>query len=139
MKTAGAAKAAAFLAAYKITGSVVLSAQAAQVEKTCHYRWLLNKAYARDFATAESEFGDVLEACAIQRARDGVLEAVYYQGAPVGAIRKYSDGLMALLLKRFKSEKYAARTELSGVGGKSIDSKLEVVFVTAGESGSDDS
>lgn len=122
MSASANAKARAFLAAYKITGSVVLSASAAGVEKTIHYRWLKNKCYACDFAEAEAEFGDMLEACAIGRARDGVLEAVFYQGAPCGAIRKYSDGLMVHLLKRFKAEKYASRVsaELSGPGGGPI-------------------
>jgi hypothetical protein len=105
----GNAKARAFLAAFRITGSVVLSAEAAGVEKTIHYRWLKNEGYARDFAEADKEFGDVLEACAIGRAKDGILEAVFYQGEPCGAIRKYSDGLMVHLLKRFKPEKYATR------------------------------
>jgi hypothetical protein len=111
MRSSGVAKAHAFLAAYRITGSVVLSAEAAKVEKTIHYRWLKNEAYARDFAAADAEFGDVLEACAIARAKDGVLEPVFYQGAPCGAIRKYSDGLMGRLLTRFKPEKYAARVD----------------------------
>lgn len=108
MADSAAAKAHAFLAAFRITGSVVLSATAAGVEKTIHYRWLKNENYARDFAAAETEFADVLEACAIGRAKDGVLEAVFYQGAPCGAIRKYSDGLMLALLKRYKPEKYRA-------------------------------
>jgi hypothetical protein len=116
------AKARAFLAAFKITGSVVLAASAAGVEKTIHYRWLRNESYAKAFAQAEAEFADVLEAAAIARAKDGMLEPVFYQGAPCGAIRKYSDGLMVHLLKRFKPEKYAARVnaELSGPGGGSI-------------------
>lgn len=107
----GNAKARAFLAAYRITGSIVLSAAAAGVEKTIHYRWKKNEAYARDFEEADKEFGDVLEACAIGRAKDGVLEAVFYQGSPCGAIRKYSDGLMVHLLKRFKPNEYAARVQ----------------------------
>lgn len=100
-----------------------MSAAAAGIEKTIHYRWLKkSQAYARDFAEADKEFGDVLEACAIGRAKDGVLEAVFYQGLPCGAIRKYSDGLMLALLKRYKPEKYAARisAEVSGPGGGPI-------------------
>lgn len=116
------AKARAFLAAYKITGNVAFSAQAAGVEKTIHYRWLRNKFYARAFARARTEFGDMLEAAAIKRAKDGVLEPVFYQGVKCGAIRKYSDGLMMGLLKSFKSEEYVARVsaELSGPGGGPI-------------------
>jgi hypothetical protein len=126
--SAAAHRARAFLAAYKITGSIVLSAEAAGVEKTIHYRWLAkNEAYARDFELADKEFGDVLEACAIGRAKDGVLEAVFYQGAPCGAIRKYSDGLMVHLLKRFKPEKYSTRVsaEVNVTGSLDIVERLK--------------
>lgn len=112
---------------------MALSAAAAGVEKTIHYRWLANPAYAKDFAQAEAEFGDMLEAVAIARAKDGVLDPVFYQGQACGAIRKYSDGLMLALLKRFKPDRYAARTEVTGVGGAPIDTKIEVVFVSAPE------
>lgn len=105
------AKARAFLAAFRITGSVVLAAEAVPVDKTMHYRWLRNENYAKAFAGAEAEFGDMLEAAAIARAKDGVLEPVFYKGKPCGAIRVYSDGLMVHLLKRFKPEKYAARVD----------------------------
>lgn len=120
----------AFLAAFRINGSVVLAAAAAGIEKTIHYRWLKNENYAAAFAAAEAEFGDMLEAAAIGRARDGVLEAVFYQGAPCGAIRKYSDGLMVHLLKRFKPASYAAKvhTELSGPGGGPVDHVIRVVY-----------
>ena len=131
----GTAKARAFLAAFRLTGSVVLSAAAAGVEKTIHYRWLRNEKYAADFARAEAEFGDVLEAAAIARALDGVKEPVFYQGAPCGVIRKYSDGLMLALLKRYKPDRYAARTEVTGVGGAAIAASLEVVFVRAKDDG----
>lgn len=122
MSLSGRAKARAFLAAFKISGSVVLSAKAAGVEKTIHYRWLRNKHYAHDFAQAETEFGDMLETSAIRRAMAGTLEPVFYQGVKCGAIRKFSDGLMVHLLKRFKPDQYVSRVsaELAGPGGGPI-------------------
>ncbi len=133
MNSPAQAKARAFLAAFRVSGNVTLAAAAVPMEKTLHYRWLKSTPlYARDFAIAETEFGDVLEAAAVARAKDGILEAVFYQGQPCGAIRKYSDGLMIALLKRFKPEKYAARlnAELSGPGGGPIsvrDPELSVL------------
>jgi hypothetical protein len=120
--SAAAAKARAFLGAFKVSGCITLAAAAVPMDKTLHYRWLKNRNYAADFARAEIEFSDVLEACAIGRAKDGVLEAVFYQGAPCGAIRKYSDGLMLALLKRYKPAQYSTRVsaELSGPGGGPI-------------------
>jgi hypothetical protein len=102
---------------------VVLAAAAAGIEKTMHYRWLRHAGYARDFAHAEIEFHDCLKACAIARAKDGVLEPVFYSGAPCGAIRKYSDGIMMYLLKRGE-EKQAARVEVSGPGGGPVQVSL---------------
>src|ERR1700722_1270838 len=116
-------KARAFLAAFRLTGDITRAAKAASIERTHHYRWIKqSESYAKDFALACEEVGDVLEGEAIRRANEGVLEAVFYQGAPCGAIRVYSDGLMQFLLKGFKPAKYAARVsaELSGPGGGPI-------------------
>jgi hypothetical protein len=116
-------KARAFLAAFRLTGDITRAAKAAQMERTLHYRWLRDSdAYKKDFAQASEEFGDALEGEAVRRANEGVLEAVFYQGAPCGAIRVYSDGLMQFLLKGFKPAKYAQRVsaELSGPGGGPI-------------------
>jgi hypothetical protein len=117
------AKARAFLAAYRVLGCVTLAAAAVPIDKSIHYRWLKNPRYARDFAEAQREFADVLEACAIGRAKDGVLEPIFYQGEPCGAIRKFSDGLMVHLLKRFNPESYGQKitAELSGPGGGPVE------------------
>lgn len=114
------AKARAFLAAFKQTGSITRAADAVKMDRSLHYRWLaLSSNYARDFRKASDEFADALEGEAIRRAIEGVLEPVFYQGLPCGAIRVYSDGLMQFLLKGFKPEKYAQRVsaELTGPGG----------------------
>lgn len=95
-----AAKAKAFLAAFAMCGSVVKSAEAAGVNRTMHRRWMRLPKYAAAFARAQQDFGDVLIAEAIRRANEGVLEPVFYQGAPCGAVRKFSDGLMWRLIDR---------------------------------------
>lgn len=112
-------------------GNITKAAEAAGVERSMHYRWMKVPGYAVAFKAAEDQFGDVLEASAISRANDGVLEPVFYQGAPCGAIRKYSDGLMLALLKRFKPAQYAAKTEITGPGGGPVKSEITVTFVRA--------
>lgn len=102
-------------------GNITKAAEAAGVERRIHYRWLANERYARDFAAAERMFGDVLEAEAIRRANEGVLEPVYYQGAACGVIRKFSDGLMWHLLERFKPGKYGSKPiQVTGPGGGAV-------------------
>lgn len=100
----GNAKARAFLAAFRLTGSIVRAADAAGVERTIHYRWLKNEKYAAAFHEAYVQWGDMLEGEGIRRAHEGVLEPVFYQGAACGAIRKYSDGILMRMLPRFKPE-----------------------------------
>lgn len=48
--------------------------------------------------------GDLIEAEVYRRAVHGVMEPVFYQGNIVGYVRKYSDRLAELLLKRHKPE-----------------------------------
>lgn len=114
-------KAEAFLAAYRLTASITKAAAAAEVERTAHYRWLANESYAALFAKAQEQAAGVLEDEAVRRATEGVLEPVYYQGLKVGAVRRYSDGMMQFLLRGFKPEKYAARTEITGADGGPIE------------------
>lgn len=111
----------AFLKAFRVSGQITKAAEAAKIDRTRHYRWLKNEKYAAAFKEAYNQVGDMLEEEAIRRAHDGVLEAVFYQGAPVGAIRVYSDGLMLKLLPRFKPEYRTHQAiEISGPQGGPI-------------------
>lgn len=49
---------------------------------------------------------EALEEEARRRAKDGVLEPVFYLGGKVGSVRKYSDTLLIFLLKAHKPNKY---------------------------------
>jgi hypothetical protein len=112
----------AFLAAYRLTASVTAAAKAAGFDKAMHYRWLASwPSYAKRFAAAQEHAGNVLEDEAIRRATEGVTEAIYYQGRPVGAIKRYSDGLMQFLLRGFKPAKYGQKTEFTGADGGPIE------------------
>jgi hypothetical protein len=99
------AKARAFLSAYRETASVTEAVKAAKISRRLHYYWLdTSPAYLQAFQRARTETGDVFEDEATRRAVVGTLEPVFYQGRPCGAIRRYSDFLLALRLRALKPE-----------------------------------
>lgn len=114
-------KARAFLAAFRLTGSITEAALAARIDRTMHYRWLKSPGYKQAFSNAQIEAGDMLEDVAIKRVREGTLDPVFYQGEKVGARRVYDSGLMQFLLRGLKPQKYSARTEITGPEGGPIE------------------
>ena len=113
------AKRAAFLAAYRETGNVKLAAEAAQISRSAHYRWVAEPDYAEEFEQAKRDAVDVLEAEARRRAVTGVLEPVgWYKGEAGGTVRRYSDTLLIFLLKGAAPEKYRERLEVRGAIAK---------------------
>lgn len=70
----------------------------------------------REEIEAATEVGAMqLESEAIRRAKVGVEEAVYYQGAVVGYETKYSDTLMTLLLKKRLKQVYGDEAATTNV------------------------
>lgn len=116
-----------FLAAYRQTASITKAAAAAKVERSMHYRWLANEAYKAAFALAQEEAAQLLEDEAVRRATEGTLEPVFYQGLKVGAVRRYSDGLMQFLLRGFKPQKYSAKAEITGADGGPLQTQSEII------------
>jgi hypothetical protein len=86
-------------------------------------------------AEAEETAGDLLEAEAVRRAKDGVKRPVLYRGKQVklpvrdeeGNVvpgkfeylyeTEYSDQLMMFLLRGFKSKKYGPKSMMDQTGG----------------------
>jgi hypothetical protein len=101
-------KARAFLAAYRESGSITKAAEAAKISRRLHYYWSKDSPqapqYLAAFERAETEAGDIFEDEAKRRGVEGVLEPVFYKGKPCGAIRRHSDFLLAMILRRFKPE-----------------------------------
>ncbi len=62
--------------------------------------------FRQQLVLASEEAADRLEAAAIERGVDGWEEPVYQRGELVGSVRKYSDTLLAMLLKGAKPAKY---------------------------------
>ena len=71
-------------------------------------RW--NKARERGNALLLDE----AEEAARTRSVDGWLEPVFHKGKPVGARRKFSDGLLSIRLKALAPKKYRERLEVDG-------------------------
>jgi hypothetical protein len=97
---------AAFLAAYRMLGNVSRAADAAECDRSSHYRWMKDPEYAAQFETAREEAIDRLEGEAINRAMHG------------------SDRLMEFLLKGAKPEKYRENHKVEITGEVDIISRL---------------
>lgn len=101
------------LAALCETGNVSRSCETAEIGRTTFYEWLRD---SPEFASAVDDAmevaSDSLEAEARRRARDGVDEPVFYQGAVCGTVRRYSDTLLIFLLKGAKPNKYRERSSV---------------------------
>ncbi len=103
----------AFLEAYPKTANVQEACHAAGISRKQHYTWLQDDPlYAARYKDAQAAVVDSLEKEAIRRARDGYDEPVYYKGAQVGEVRKFSDLLLIFLLKGLKPEVYRERVQI---------------------------
>lgn len=101
----------AFLEMLAETASVTAASQATGVYRVKWYRLRKSDpAFAAAWDEALEIGIDAVEDEAIRRAVAGHEEPVYFQGQKVGAIRKYSDRMLMLLLR-------ARRPRLYGEGG----------------------
>ncbi len=123
----------AFLEAFRLTASLTEAAKAVGLNRSAHYSWLAKDAkYPARFEAAKIDAAQGLEDEAIRRAREGVLEPIFYQGVACGVKRIYSDGLMQFLLRGFIPEKYrqTGSVEITGKDGGPVQSEHRIVFVT---------
>lgn len=103
----------AFLAAFAGSGLVGLAAEAADVDRGLHARWLKGSAaYRAAFEPAHERAIETMEAEARRRAVEGVQEAVYYEGSVCGHRQRFSDNLLMFLLKAARPEKYMERSQV---------------------------
>lgn len=64
-------------------------------------RWMADDAEVKDRLSNATEVGALqIESAAIERSVRGYTEPVFYKGEEVGEVRKYSDSLHAILLKK---------------------------------------
>jgi hypothetical protein len=98
---------AAFLSAYRDTGSIRAAAESAEITPSRHYQWFEeDSAYRRDFAALQELVAGRLQDEAVELAIHGWVEPVYYRGRPCGTGRHYSDRLLTLLLKAYMLKKH---------------------------------
>ncbi len=128
-----------FLAAYRKLGDITAAAEVAKIDRSLHYYWLRSsEKYKAAFARACAAFNqlrlelvDAIEAGALKRAREGVLEPVFYQGIKCGAVRRWPEGTVQFLLRAHKPAIYGVRAEITGANGGPIATAIQVRFVDA--------
>ena len=101
-------------------------------------RWY-DAAFAAAYADAYEEFKDSLEAEARRRAYEGWVERPVTDGEGniVGEVRKYSDNLMSLLLKRHRKE-FSERLQVdanANVNAVVANAELEALVADLDEEG----
>jgi hypothetical protein len=110
-----------FLKALAATGNVTLAAGAAKLSRRSLYHWReQDQGFAAEWAEAIESATDALEAEARRRAIEGVETTVVHGGRMVRddegnplTIRRYSDSLLALLLRAHRPEKYREKPAAS--------------------------
>lgn len=113
-----------FLAALRERGVVGYACKAAKVARSTMYAYReRHKRFAAEWDDAIEDALDAMETEGFRRAVEGVEEGVFQQGAQVGIIRKYSDGLLKFMLaaKRPKVFSERIRAELSGPDGGPVN------------------
>lgn len=119
-----------FLRTFANRGIVLEGCRAAGVSRSTVDKWREQSEWFEElYCIAIEEAADRIEAEAIRRAVDGYDEPVIYQGMPTTVVdpvtgeqrqltvRKYSDALMALVLKGARPEKYRENHKVEVEGG----------------------
>ena len=103
----------AFIAALAEQGVVARACESAGIGRVTAYdhRKVCSR-FAADWANALETFTDTLEAEAVRRARDGWNEPVYYQGEVCGAVQKFSDTLLQMVLRANRPDKYREKVDV---------------------------
>lgn len=108
-----------FLEVFRTTGAHYISAELVGVAGTTVFAHIRkDPAFAEAYEEAKQHFGDTVEQEAIRRAVQGWKErpVVSEDGTVVGYVQKFSDSLMAMVLKRWRPE-YAEKISVNVSGG----------------------
>lgn len=115
----------AFLEAYAEQGTISHAAKSVGIDRSTHYEWLEDPAYAARFSEAHERSIEALEREGRRRAIEGTEEPVYQGGRMVGTIRKYSDTLLIFLLKAARPGTYRERVDVT------LDVRREIERLTS--------
>lgn len=104
-----------FLRELATDGNVTRAASIAGCDRSGVYQYArAHPEFAERWAAALEVAGESLEAEAHRRAVEGVEEPIYYKGVECGRVRRYSDGLLALMLRARRPEyRETRRVEIS--------------------------
>jgi hypothetical protein len=117
-----------FLEAYKVVGTASEAARITGIPRDTHREWLKkSETYRQAFADADDAATEVLEKEALRRAVEGREEDVYFNGVPVGKVRKYSDVLLIFLMKAKRPDVYRERYDVRTQGNLNIQSAVKVI------------
>lgn len=117
-----------FIKQLATTGNVADACRKAKVARGVAYR---ERDEDEQFKAAWEEALEIatenLELEARRRAEHGYLDPVYFMGAKVGSVRRYSDTLLIFLLKAHKPDKYrdSVKHVHGGAVGEPIQHKVE--------------
>ena len=114
----------AFLAAFRVHGTITAAAKQVELQRDVHYRWLKeDPGYPERFEDAKGAFADRLVAESVRRAVEGTERYVVSAGRLVTdkegeplTERQYSDTLLALLLRGHRPEVYGDRQKIEHSG-----------------------
>ena len=99
-----------FLKALEGLGTIQAACLASRVGRRTVYDWVeKDKHFADAFQLARDVAADVLEAEARRRGLEGVAEPVFFQGAVVGHVTRYSDACLMALLSAYRPERFGRR------------------------------
>lgn len=102
----------AFLESFRKDGNVSNAARSAGVNRCTAYKWRdSDPVFAEAWADAEAQAGDRIRKAVDDRAIEGWLEPVFYQGEECGHVRKYSDTLL-LRLAEARCSEFKRRVEI---------------------------
>lgn len=119
-----------FLAVLAECASVTKAAESIGITRQRLYEVkAVDEPFSVEWESAVEQGTDSLEDEAWRRAVEGVEDPVYFMGTRVDTVRKYSDGLLTLLLKSRRPDKYRERTstELTGKDGKPLAVTVEFI------------
>lgn len=108
----------AFLAKYAQCARVDLSAAAADIARSTHYRWLeTDPDYPALFAEADQLARQFIMDLAVERATSGWAEPVFYEGKQVATKQVFSERLLERLLEAKFPEFRRHHVEVTGKDG----------------------
>ncbi len=130
-------KEAIFLEALRQVGLVAGAALLTKIERHTPYRWArASEAFAAQFAEAREEghqvLADRLERSLTQRATEGVVENVYYQGEKIGEQKRFSDVACIVMLKSLRPHRFVEQLVAVGVNVAGQKVNVEIVNYSAG-------